>query len=244
MKTVLEVCIDSIESLPIAISAGADRIELCSALALGGLTPTAGYARKAIEKSSVPIFPIIRHRAGDFVFDNDEIDIMVADIELMNQLGAKGVVVGALTEEGEINEPALRRFVEAAQGIEVTFHRAFDVCSNPFESLEILIKHGCERVLTSGQKSSADAGTPLIKALVQQAADRIIIMPGAGINSGNAHGIISGTGASELHLSGKTVRPGKMITTGTATMGDNADDDQFVTITDYNKVNNTVSIFR
>ena len=244
MKTVLEVCIDSIESLPIAISAGANRIELCSALALGGLTPTAGYARKAIAESSVPVFPIIRHRAGDFVFDHDEIDIMVLDIELMNQLGAQGVVVGALTEEGEINEPALRRFIEAAQGMEVTFHRAFDVCKHPIESLEILIEHGCKRVLTSGQQSSAEAGISLIKDLVKQAAGRIIIMPGAGVNADNAHSIISETAASELHLSGKTVRPGKMISTGTATMGNNADDDQFVTITDYNKVKDTVNIFR
>ncbi|OED44850.1 copper homeostasis protein CutC [Endozoicomonas sp. (ex Bugula neritina AB1)] len=240
MKRIVEVCIDNIESLPVAVSAGADRIELCSALALGGLTPTAGYVKKAVELSSVPIYSIIRHRGGDFVFNEDEIDLMVADIVLMKQLGASGVVVGALTAEGEVNTEALQRFMIAADGMGVTFHRAFDLVKNPVEALEIIIKHGCERILTSGQQAAAAEGTALIQTLVKQAGGRISIMPGAGINSNNVLHILQTTEAREFHLSGKTTRPGKMRASSDVFMGENAEDDRLVNITDFGKIRSVV----
>lgn len=243
-RTVLEVCIDSIESLAIAIDAGADRIELCNSLMEGGLTPSAGYARKAIELSSIPVFPIIRHRGGDFVFSEDEIDLMVEDIRLMKRLGAPGVVVGALTPEGAIHQPALLRFVEAAQGIDVTFHRAFDLCIDPVEGLEVLIQSGCSRLLTSGQAASAQAGIDSIRALVRQAEGRIEIMPGAGIHQGNVEAIVSETGVKEVHLSGKTTRASRMIQTSEATMGDDSEADSLVTVTDFQKVRAVVDMLR
>lgn len=242
MKITVEVCIDSIESLPTAISAGADRIELCSALALGGLTPTAGYIQKAVERSSIPVYPIIRHRAGDFVFNDDEIDLMVADIRQARKLGASGVVVGALTAEGNINTEALKQFMTAADGMGATFHRAFDLVRNPEEALEIIIEHGCERILTSGQQASAADGTALIRKLVEQADGRISIMPGAGVNHHNILNILRETGARECHLSGKTVRPGNMQANSDVSMGDNGEEDSVVTVTDYEKIRSVIEV--
>ena len=236
MNTFIEVCIDNIESLNTAIKAGAQRIELCSSLAQGGLTPSAGFAEQAIRQSSIPIYPIIRHRAGDFVFDQAEIDIMAADIRMMKKLGAPGVVVGALNADGEINEEALAAFMDAAEGIEVTFHRAFDMSSDSEKSLEVLIKHGCHRLLTSGQQATAEKGIETIRKLQKQAAGRIVIMPGAGVNADNAARIVENTGVSEIHLSGKASRPGRMQPREGVKMGANADDETRVDVTSFEKV--------
>ena len=236
MSIFVEVCIDNIESLETAIRAGAQRIELCSSLAQGGLTPSAGFVELAIQQSSIPIYPIVRHRAGDFVFDDNEIAIMAADIHRMKKLGAPGVVVGALNTDGDINEQALAAFMEAAEGIEVTFHRAFDLCSDGEAGLETLIKHGCHRLLTSGRQATAEKGIQAIARLQKQAADRIVIMPGAGVNAANATKIVAETGVSEIHLSGKTSRPGRMLPRKGVTMGPDGEDKTRVDVTSLEKV--------
>ena len=179
----IEVCCTSLAEAHEAQAGGAVRIELCSALAAGGITPSAGtIAAVARDKSlAIDVNVLIRAREGSFLYTGEEVDIMVRDIELCRREGVHGVVIGALTAEGDIDIEACRRMVEAARGLSVTFHRAFDVCRDPHRALEQIIGLGCDRLLTSGQQPSAAEGAPLIAKLVEQAAARIIIMPGAGI---------------------------------------------------------------
>lgn len=243
MKVTIEVCIDNSESLTTAILAGANRIELCSALALGGLTPSPGFIQQAVALSPIPIYAMVRPRAGDFVFNQQEIDVMLADIAFMKQQGVAGVVVGILTAEGDINQPALKKLIQAADGIGVTFHRAFDLCRDPHSALEVLIELGCERVLTSGLQATAEQGSETIRQLVKQANQRISLMPGAGVNADNALNIVAITGASELHLSGKTRRPGAMLNRGDIKMGNNAEDDSSVEVTSYQRVKAVIDLF-
>ncbi len=242
MGITVEVCLDNIESLDTAVAAGAHRIELCSSLALGGLTPSPGFIKRAVEQSPVPIYPMVRHRAGDFVFGEDEIDIMVEDIALMKQLGAKGVVVGALTPTGYVDEEALSRMVKAADGMDVTFHRAFDLCIKPRESLETIINHGCSRILTSGQRASAYEGIDLIRKLHQIANGRISIMAGAGVHGYNVREIIKSTGVHEIHLSGKTTRQGRSMPQNSVKVGKTAECDCGIDVTDYHNVHRVVTL--
>lgn len=223
MTITIEVCVDNIESLLTAQASGANRIELCSALALGGLTANAGFVQKSLDLATIPIYAIIRPRAGDFVYSEQEIDIMVSDIKFMKLLGVQGVVIGALTADGNIDEAALKRLMAASRDLGVTFHRAFDLCNDPQQALEILITAGCERILTSGQQAQALQGCDLIKDLVNQADGRISIMPGAGVNPANAVEIIKLTQVTELHLSGKTTRTSVMKPNSDVKMGSESD---------------------
>ena len=242
MAVTIEVCVDNIESLETAQQAGADRIELCSALALGGLTANAGFVQKSLDLSSIPIYTIIRPRAGDFVYSEKEVDIMVSDIKFMKLLGIQGVVIGALTPDGDIDEIALKRLMSASRDIGVTFHRAFDLCNDPKKALEILIDAGCERVLTSGQKENAEQGSELIKELVIQAGDRISIMPGAGVTVQNADKILRTTKAGEIHLSGKTTRKSAMSPHSSVKMGSIQDTDNLISITCAKTISDVVSV--
>lgn len=243
MTITIEVCIDNIESLSIATNAGAKRIELCSSLILGGLTPSAGFIKQAVKHSNVPVYAMVRARAGDFVFNDQEIKIMLDDIAYMQAQGISGIVIGALTATGSLNLNAIKRFICAANGMGVTFHRAFDLCHNPQDSLEQLIDLGCERILTSGLKATAEAGIEMISSLVIQANKRISIMPGCGVNVLNAAKIITQTGANEIHLSGKTTRPSLFIANSGVKMGNNAQDDAKVDITDFDKVRAIADLF-
>ncbi|MDX2322225.1 MAG: copper homeostasis protein CutC [Moritella sp.] len=241
MTVTIEVCVDNIESLETAQQAGADRIELCSALALGGLTANAGFVQKSLDLATIPLYAIIRPRAGDFIYSEQEVDIMVSDIKFMKLLGIQGVVIGALTPEGNIDESALKRLMTASRDIGVTFHRAFDLCNDPKQALEILINAGCERILTSGQQAKAEQGCDLIRELVIQAGDRISIMPGAGVTPENAEKIINLTQVTELHLSGKTTRQSVMKPNSVVQMGTEADTDSLISITCGNTISNIVS---
>ena len=194
----LEVCCGDMQSVIAAKEGGADRIELCQALEVDGLTPSQAMMESAINLG-IPVQVLIRPREGDFIYDENEVQTMLRDIRLAKKLGANGVVIGALKADGSIDEETIRRLVDEAEGLSITFHRAFDVCSKPLEALEQIISLGCHRLLTSGQASSAEQGIPLIKRLVEQSAGRIIIMPGAGVNVNNAHKILSETGANEIH---------------------------------------------
>ena len=200
---ILEICAGSVESAIAARDGGAQRIELCAALEIGGITPSAGIIAEARKVEGLALNVIIRPRGGDFLYNSYEAESMIHDILLCKELGADGVVIGALTADGDIDTSLCRRLIDAADGMSVTFHRAFDMCRNPQQALEELIALGCDRVLTSGQATTAEAGIPLLKELVEQAAGRISIMPGCGVNSGNAAMILQETGATEIHASAR-----------------------------------------
>ena len=196
----IEACCPSLASVRRAVQAGARRIELCQDLAVGGITPSEALIRNALEVAgNVPINVLIRPREGDFVYAEEEIQAMEASIRLCKELGVNGVVVGALTPDGQLDQPALQRLLQAARPLHVTFHRAFDACSDPSATLEELIGLGVERLLTSGHCPDAYTGRYALKALVEQAAGRIVIMPGCGITPSNLESIAAVTGASEFH---------------------------------------------
>lgn len=194
----LEVCCGDLQSVRAAIEGGAHRVELCEALELDGLTPSEAMMESAIGMG-IPVQVLIRVREGDFVYSKDEICKLRNDIRLARKLGAAGVVIGALMPDGSIDEEAIRCMMDEAEGLSVTFHRAFDVCRKPEEALEKIISIGCHRLLTSGQATTAEQGIPMLKKLVEQADGRIIIMPGAGVNPQNASRILEETGALEIH---------------------------------------------
>ncbi len=195
---ILEVCCGDLLSVQAAVEGGAHRIELCQALELDGLTPSEAMMESAIAMG-VPVQVLIRPREGNFVYSKDEVLCMLHDIRRARRLGANGVVIGALKHDGSIDEEAIRCLIDEAEGLSITFHRAFDVCAHPEDALEQIISMGCHRLLTSGQASTAEQGIPLLRELVKQSAGRIIIMPGAGVNPLNACRILSETGAKEIH---------------------------------------------
>ena len=195
---ILEVCCGDLLSVQAAVEGGAHRIELCQALELDGLTPSEAMMESAIAMG-VPVQVLIRPREGNFVYSKDEVLCMLHDIRRARRLGANGVVIGALKPDGSIDEDVVRCLVEEAEGLSITFHRAFDVCAHPEEALEQIISLGCHRLLTSGQASTAEQGIPLLRDLVKQSAGRLILMPGAGVNPLNACRILSETGAKEIH---------------------------------------------
>lgn len=200
MNRFIEVCCSTVQDVIAAKYGGARRIELCSGLGCGGLTPSAGLITGAIrEKGDMKVNVLIRPRPGNFIFTRSEVSVMEADVAAAKAAGADGVVIGALTEQGLPDMDVLRRLMKQAEGMDVTFHRAFDDASDPQAALKMLIEAGVNRVLTSGCQPSAPAGTELIADLVKQAAGRIIIMPGAGINPGNIAQIEAATGATEFH---------------------------------------------
>lgn len=199
----LEICVFNTATALAAEKAGADRIELCENYANGGTTPSYGYLKTVREQISIPVFPMIRPRGGDYFHSADEIDIIRKDILLCKELGFEGVVFGLLNQDGTIDRENTARLTEAAYPLEVTFHRAFDRCKEPLVALETIIACGCNRILTSGQEPKITEGLALVKQLVEQANDRIIIMPGSGLNSSNVASIISTAGVSEVHTSAR-----------------------------------------
>lgn len=206
-----EVCANSVESCLGAREGGAHRVELCAGIPEGGTTPSYGEIVTARALPGIKLHIIIRPRGGDFLYSEQETQIMERDIRMVREVGVDGVVFGCLTPEGEIDIRKTQRLIEAADGLSVTFHRAFDRCVNPFEALEQLIALGVDRILTSGQQSTALQGLPLLKELVQQAGNRVIILPGSGINEHNIKEIAIESGAKEFHFSARENIPGGMI---------------------------------
>lgn len=232
MTIELEVCIDNLESLPLAIEGGATRIELCSSLALGGLTPSYGFMKKAAQYSSVPVYAMIRPRQGDFLYSEQDVELMQEDVLCAKQAGLQGIVIGALTAEGDVDKATCQRLIEAASGMGVTFHRAIDQCRDPKQALEDIAVLGCERILTSGLASTAEKGIHVIAEMVEQAQGRFSIMAGAGVNIDNAAQIIQKTGIHEIHLSGKATRPSHMkLHADSAKMGADSVDDFVIPVT-------------
>ena len=209
----MEIACFDIASAIKAAAAGADRIELCDNAAEGGTTPSYGTLKKVKEIISIPIFPIIRPRGGDFLYSDEEYETMLYDVQLCNDLGFDGVVFGLLNNIGSIDIKRTEQLVKAAGDMQVTFHRAFDRCNNPFHALEALIYCGCKRILTSGQVPNAYDGKQLIEELIEQAQNRIIIMPGSGVRSINIAELATYTGAKELHSSARKMQASDMLYT-------------------------------
>ncbi len=206
----LEICCYNIRSALIAQELGAHRVELCAGPLDGGTTPSSGTIKTARKKLQIPLFPIIRPRGSDFLFSDEEFEVMLHDIDLCKQLGCDGIVTGVLQPDGNVDRIRMTEMVERAYPLGVTFHRAFDWALNPFEALEDIIETGCERILTSGQQPTAIQGAALIADLVRQADNRIIIMPGSGIRSSNISDLVKETGASEYHSSARIRIPSEM----------------------------------
>ncbi|HYK47673.1 MAG TPA: copper homeostasis protein CutC [Parafilimonas sp.] len=209
-RYLLEIAVFNIRSALIAAAAGADRIELCENVADGGTTPSYGNLKVAKENISIPVFPIIRPRGGDFFYTDDEFHIMQKDIQACKQLGFDGVVIGLLNIDGSIDTNRTKLLVDLAYPMDVTFHRAFDRSKDAFKSLEDIINCGCQRILTSGQVPNAFDGKDLIKKLIEQADERIIIMPGSGVRSNNIKQLAEYTKANELHSSARNNIPSPM----------------------------------
>ena len=199
---VFEICIDSVAGVHAAVAAGAARVELCAALIEGGITPSIGMVHQAVAAAAgrVKVHVIIRPRGGDFLYDEAEYAAMTDDIEAAKVAGASGVVIGLLDADAAIDRERTAALIARARPLSVTFHRAFDVSRDAFASLDALIELGVDRLLTSGQEPSVLEGAPLIRALIERAAGRIVIMPGGDITDRNAARIQRETGAAEYHF--------------------------------------------
>lgn len=196
----LEVCVADAESLTAAIEGRADRIELCSALELGGLTPAPGFMRMAAA-APIPVYAMVRPRSGDFVFTADEVEIMLADIDAIRSFGLKGVVIGASRPDGALDEDLLRRLCDRAQGLGVTLHRAFDLVPDFAAAIETAIALGIERILTSGGAATAPTGVAQLRSLHEMARNRISIMPGSGLTPHNVGELLQAVPVTEVHSS-------------------------------------------
>lgn len=209
-KLILEIAANSVASALAAQEGGADRIELVSALEVGGLTPSHATIALTRERLRIPIYVLIRPRAGDFLYNDLECETMLRDIEMCKTLGCDGVVIGVLDADGNVDVARCRALITAAGSLGVTFHRAFDMTRDPRQALEDVIALGCERVLTSGARPRAIEGVDLIAELVAQARDRAVVMPGAGIDERNVSAVRQATGAREFHASAKRAHPSGM----------------------------------
>ena len=210
MNYIIEIATTDFTTTRYAVEGGADRIELCAALTEGGTTASYGTIKQCREAFEVQLFPIIRTRSGDFLYTDEEFEIMMKDVKLCKDLGCDGVVIGMLSETGTIDLKKTSQLVDAAYPLEVTFHRAFDRCKDPFEAMEQLIENGCQRILTSGQKPAAPDGIDLISQLITAANERIIIMPGSGVRTDNIKKLAIETGAREFHSSLRGKQRSKM----------------------------------
>jgi copper homeostasis protein len=209
-KRLLEIAANSLASALAAQAGGADRVELCTGLELGGLTPSMAQIAQVRERLSIPVYVLIRPRAGDFLYSDDDMELMRRDIEACSSLGCDGVVIGVLDADGKVDLPRCRSLLSAAGGMGVTFHRAFDMTRDLSQALEDVVSLGAERVLTSGGAASAVVGSEVIRQLVEQAAGRIVVMPGAGIQASNVTELARVTGATEFHASAKASLPSGM----------------------------------
>lgn len=207
---ILEIAANSVASALAAQEGGAGRVELCTALELGGLTPSHAQIVLARERLRIPLYVLIRPRAGDFLYSELECEVMQRDIAACVALGCDGVVFGVLDADGDVDVARCRALVAAAGTLGVTFHRAFDLSRDPVRALEDIVALGCERILTSGAQASAANGVVLIRDLVLQAAGRLAVMPGAGVTAQNIAALAAATGAHEFHASAKCQLPSGM----------------------------------
>ena len=210
--TLFEFCAESASGAIDAAGSGADRIELCADLSVGGITPAPDDLRRVLDETDIPVFAMARPRGGSFVFDDDEVELTCGQLEQAHELGAHGFVVGAIDSQRRIDVRALTRWVAAAQGRPVTFHRAFDELADPFDALSTLAELGVRRILTSGAGASAWEGRARIRELIEHAPRELTIIAGGGVRQHNVHDLVEATGAIEVHGSApidlrRTARP-------------------------------------
>ncbi|AVQ30741.1 copper homeostasis protein CutC [Fusobacterium varium] len=194
-----EVCVESFSEALAAEKRGADRIELCDNLYLGGTTPSYGTIKMAMEKLTIPAFPIIRPRGGNFHYSKEEIEIMKEDIKVCKSLGAKGVVLGVLTADNKVDFETLKELVELASPMEVTFHKAVDELENPVEVIDRFVEIGVKRILSSGTKETALEGKDILNAMIKKADNRIIILIAGKVTSDNFEEVAAAIPSTEYH---------------------------------------------
>lgn len=229
----IEACVDSVESAVAAERGGAGRIELCDNLLDGGTTPSAGTIAECRRRVRIPIYVMIRPRGGDFLYSDVELAVMRRDIVQAEALGADGVVLGLLKRDGAVDAARTRALVALARPMDVTFHRAIDVCRDPVAALDALIAIGVDRVLTSGQAPTALRGAAVIRRLVERAAGRIAVLAGGGIDERNARRVLERTGVRELHVRGTSpVKSGMRYKSRRVHMGDPRLDEYTRAVTD------------
>ncbi len=205
MSILLEIAVDTLHDAAAAQYGGADRIELCSDLEADGLSPSTDLVRAVRAAVTIPIHTMVRPRAGDFCYSDEEFERMKAEIAQFTALGVNGIVLGILHADNSIDQERNAELIRHAQPLSVTFHRAFDAAADPFGSLEWIIAAGAARLLTSGQQPTAPEGIEMIGRLIEAARGRISIMPGAGINTATANAILRTRGVTEIHI-GKGVK--------------------------------------
>lgn len=240
---IFEICVDSVEGALAAQGGGAQRIELCDNLVEGGTTPSIGMIRTVRHVITIGLNVIIRPRGGDFCYTPLEFEVMRQDILAVKELGVNGVVIGLLLPDGSVDIERTRELVELARPLSVTFHRAIDMCRDPYEALEALVELGIDRILTSGQKATFSEGVDCIAGLVRKAGDRIIILAGGGINIKNAARLAAQTGVQEMHFAALKTVPSKMLYHQTGVrMGRYYRPDEYVlNITDLDKIKRVIA---
>lgn len=210
-KFILEACVDSPESAIAAWQGGADRLELCGHLIIGGVTPDEWLFQKVREVCGLPVRVLIRPRFGDFCYTDLEFEIMEAQVKHFRELGADAVVIGCLKPDGRLDMEKMKRLMDQARAMDVTLHRAFDVCKDPYEALEQAVSLGIGTILTSGQESSCMKGSECLRRLNEQAAGRITLMAGAGVSADMIERLYPLTGLTAYHMSGKKVEDSSMV---------------------------------
>lgn len=201
----LECCVDSVESARYAKEGGADRLELCANLVIGGTTPTLALYEQIRQTVDIKIHALIRPRFGDFLYTDQEAAVICREIQAFRQAGAEGVVIGSLTPDGSLNAEQMKRFIDCADGMSVTLHRAFDMCRDPFAELKAARCLGINTILTSGQAPSCIAGLSRMKELVKAAGNDLTILAGAGINAKAVKILLAETDLTAFHMSGKKI---------------------------------------
>lgn len=210
MPIQLEVCIDSVASAMAAQAGGANRVELCDNLVEGGTTPSYGMVRQVRETIQIGLQVMIRPRGGDFLYTEEEFEVMKYDVQMAKDLGADGVVFGLLNPNGSVDKERCDELIALARPMNITFHRAFDMVKDPMKSLEELIELGVDRVLTSGLETDVTAGKEMLRKLVEQADGRIIVLVGGGVRLHNVQELIAATGVPEIHVSGRKTQESAM----------------------------------
>ena len=209
-KLLFEVCVEGIDAVAAAEAAGADRIELCASLMEGGLTPSFGTIKAALEHAHIPVYPMIRPRGGDFLYSELEFQTMLADVTACREMGVKGVVFGCLTPEAAFDEPRMQALVDAAGPMDTTSHRAFDMTRDPAEAVDALVRCGVKRVLTSGLRDTALEGLDNLARTVKHANGRLIVMACGGLTADNIAKVREATGVREMHFAALTQAPSAM----------------------------------